>query len=150
MPVFEGNLEAKKLKFGIVISRFNSEITEALLASALDGFEECGVHQEDIVIAWVPGAYEIPLVAKRFADSKRMDAVMTIGCIIRGETVHFDLIANSLSYSIQKIALKTSIPIIFSVLATENTAQAEERIDAGRTGALACVEMANLLQSLPV
>ncbi len=148
MPIFECHLEAKKLSFAIVISRFNPHITEALLASALDGFRECGANEKEISIFWVPGAYEIPTIAKQLATSKKYDAILTLGCIIRGETVHFDLIATCVSYSIQKTAMKTGIPIIFSILATENTAQAEERIDAGRTGALACVEMANLVKSL--
>lgn len=148
MPTLEGKLEAGKLTFAIVVSRFNLQLTEALLASALDGFLECGAETSQISIHWVPGAYEIPTIVKRLADSKKFDAILTLGCIIRGETIHFDLIANSTASSLQKIAVKTGVPVIFSILATENIAQAEERIDAGRSGALSAVEMANLIKTI--
>lgn len=148
MPIFEGQLDATKLKLAIVVSRFNLPVTEGLLASALDGFLECGAGADKISIHWVPGAYEIPIVVKRLADSKKFDAIVTLGCIIRGETVHFELLANSCSSALQTIAVNSGVPVIFSILATETTAQAEERVDAGRSGALCAVEMANLLKSI--
>ena len=114
-------------KFGIVVSRFNDFITLKLLAGCLDELSKCGVKESNIIVVWVPGAWEIPLVAMSLAKKKNIDAVICLGAIIRGETAHFDVVARGACGGIRKVALKTGKPAILGVLTTENTRQAERR-----------------------
>ena len=136
-------------RVAIVVARFNSAITERLLAGSLEALEEAGVHEEDIVVTWVPGAFEIPLIAKRFAESDRYDAVICLGAVIRGETAHFDFVADQVASGIMQIMLSADLPVIFAVLTTENYEHAEARSgkredNIGFTYALAALEMASL------
>ena len=136
-------------RIAIVASRFNSGITERLLAGALEALEEAGVREEDIAVTWVPGAFEIPLIAKRFATSSRYDAVICLGAVIRGETAHFEHVATQAASGIMQTALSTDVPVVFSVLTTENYEQAEARSgkreeNGGFTGALTALQIANL------
>ncbi|MBA5849829.1 6,7-dimethyl-8-ribityllumazine synthase [Clostridium sp. cel8] len=150
MNVYEGNLIADSLKFGIVIGRFNEFIGKKLLEGCLDGLKRHGAKEENIDISWVPGAFEIPLVAKKMACSKKYNAVICLGTVIRGNTPHFDYVSNEVSKGIANVSLKTDIPIIFSVLTTDNIQQAIERAgtksgNKGYDGAVSAIEMANLL-----
>ncbi|MFU0784257.1 6,7-dimethyl-8-ribityllumazine synthase [Clostridium sp.] len=150
MNVYEGNLIADSLKFGIVIGRFNEFIGKKLLEGCLDGLKRHGAKEENIDISWVPGAFEIPLVAKKMACSKKYNAVICLGAVIRGNTPHFDYVSNEVSKGIANVSLKTDIPIIFSVLTTDNIQQAIERAgtksgNKGYDGAVSAIEMANLL-----
>jgi len=148
--ILEGHLNAGGKKFGIVISRFNSFIAEKLLEGALDTLVRSGAGDDDIEVARVPGAYEIPLVAQKMAKSGRYDAVICLGVIIRGATPHFDFVANEAAKGIAQASMQTEVPIIFGVLTTDTIEQAIERsgTKAGNKGsdcAAAAVEMANLL-----
>ena len=150
----EGNLRAEGRKFGIIVSRFNSFIAERLLDGALDTLTRSGVSSEDIEVARVPGAYEIPLVAGRMAKSGRYDAVICLGVIIRGSTPHFDFVANEAAKGIAQVGMETGQPVIFGVLTTDTIEQAIERAGskAGNKGsecAAAAVEMVDLLRQLP-
>lgn len=151
MPrTYEGQLLAKGLKFGIVASRFNDFITTKLVDGALDALKRHGAADADIALAWVPGAFEIPLVAKRMAESKRYDALICVGTVIRGSTPHFDYIAAEVSKGIAQVGLSTGLPVIFGVITTDNIEQAVERAGtkAGNKGydaAIAALEMANLM-----
>jgi len=147
------NLDTGGHRYAIVVARFNQEITERLLEGAIDGLEEHGVSEESIHISWVPGAFELPLVAKRLAETGRFDAVICLGAVIRGDTAHFDYVADGAASGILKASLATNIPVLFSVLTTENWEQAEERAgikeaNNGYTGALSAIEMVNLLNSI--
>jgi 6,7-dimethyl-8-ribityllumazine synthase len=151
--VFEGKLDASNLRFGIVVARFNDTITGELLLGATEAFVDRGVSVEDIDVAWVPGAFELPLVAKKMAQTGRYDAVVCLGAVIRGETAHFDFVAGEASSGIARAGLDTETPILFGVLTTETMEQAEQRSGraAGNKGAetaIAAIEMANLLVSL--
>lgn len=151
VTVYEGKLIAQGLKIGIVVARFNEFITSKLLGASLDGLERHGVAKEDIAIAWVPGAYEIPLAAQRMAASKRYDAVICLGAVIRGSTPHFDYVCAEVSKGVAHISLVTGIPTIFGVLTTETIEQAIERAGtkAGNKGfdaAVTAIEMANLMR----
>jgi len=155
MPIntIEGNLIAKGLKIGIVVGRFNEFIGSKLLSGAIDGLVRHGVEEADIEIAWVPGAFEIPLVAQKMALSKKYNAVICLGAVIRGSTPHFDYVANEMTKGIAKVSLDTGLPVIFGVLTTENIEQAIERAGtkAGNKGydaAVTAIEMANLLKQL--
>ncbi len=154
MPkVTEGKLNAKGLKFGIVVSRFNDFICERLLSGALDVLLRNGAAEGDIEIFKVPGAFEIPQVARRIAQSNKYNAVICLGAVIRGATPHFDYIAAEVSKGIAMIGLESDIPITFGVLTTDNLEQAIERAGskAGNKGwdaALSAVEMANLYQEM--
>jgi len=154
MPkTYEGHLDAKGLKIGIVISRFNEFISTKLLGGAMDALIRHGASDEDVEVAWVPGAFEIPLVAKKMADSGKYDSVICLGCIIRGATPHFDYVAAESSKGIAQVAMKSDCPVAFGILTTETIEQAIERAGtkAGNKGwdaALAAVEMANLLKSI--
>jgi len=154
MPrTLEGNLSAKGLKFGIVVSRFNNFITERLLAGALDALTRSGASDGDITVARVPGAREIPLVAKAMAESGNYDAVICLGAIIRGATPHFDYVATESSKGIAQVALATGRPVIYGVLTTDTIEQAVERAGtkAGNRGydaAIAAIEMVNLLKEV--
>lgn len=147
----EGNLIAKDLKFGIVIGRFNEFISSKLLGGAIDGFVRHGANEADIEAAWVPGAFEIPLVAQKMANSKKYDAVICLGAVIRGSTPHFDYVASEVSKGIAKVSLDTGVPVIFGVLTTDTIEQAIERAGtkAGNKGydaAVTAIEMANLIK----
>jgi 6,7-dimethyl-8-ribityllumazine synthase len=149
----EGGLSAKGLKFGIVVSRFNDFITSRLLGGALDALERSGASDSDVVVARVPGSREIPVVAKRMAESGRYDAVICLGAVIRGATPHFDYVAAESSKGIAQIALDAGLPVIYGVLTTDTVEQAVERAGtkAGNRGydaAIAAIEMANLLKQL--
>lgn len=138
-------------RIAIVVARFHAEITESLLDGALEALEENGVMKENIAIARVPGAFEIPLIAQRFARSSNYDAVICIGAIIRGETSHFDYVASQTTAGIMQVSLETDIPLLFAVLTTDNRAQAEARAgkrekNVGFNYALAALEMIGLKQ----
>ncbi|MCQ6279203.1 6,7-dimethyl-8-ribityllumazine synthase [Bacillus sp. EB600] len=150
--IFEGNLVGTGLKVGIVVGRFNEFITSKLLGGAQDALKRHGVNEEDVEIAWVPGAFEIPLIAQKMAESKKYDAVITLGTVIRGATPHFDFVCNEVAKGVAAISLKSGIPVSFGVLTTESIEQAIERAGtkAGNKGwdaASAAIEMANLCRS---
>ena len=151
MKTFEGNLIAQGLKFGIVAGRFNDFIGSKLVAGAIDGLKRHGVNEEDIEITWVPGAFEIPLVAKKMAKTKNYDGVICLGAVIKGSTPHFDYVSSEVSKGVANVSLETEIPVIFGVLTTDTIEQAIERAGtkAGNKGydaAVTAIEMANLLK----
>jgi len=153
MKVFEGKLIAEGLRFAIVVSRFNDFIGERLLGGALDALMRSGAREQDVEVFKVPGAFEIPLVAKKLARSGRYNAVICLGAVIRGATPHFDYVANEVSKGIATVSLETGVPVIFGVLTTDNLEQAIERAGskAGNKGwdaAIAAIEMANLLKQI--
>ena len=153
MTTYEGNLVAKGLKIGIVAARFNEFITAKLLGGAMDGLLRHDVKEEDIEVAWVPGAFEIPLIASKMAKSQKYDAVICLGAVIRGTTSHYDYVCNEVSKGIASVSLETGIPVMFGVLTTENIEQAIERAGtkAGNKGydcAVGAIEMANLIRSM--
>lgn len=147
--VFEGHLVGTGLKVGVVVGRFNEFITGKLLAGAKDAFKRHGVDEADIDIAWVPGAFEIPLIAKKMADSSKYDAVITLGTVIRGATPHFDYVCNEAAKGVSQAGMQSGIPVIFGVLTTDTIEQSIERAGtkAGNKGwdaAVSAIEMANL------
>ncbi|MGJ9384887.1 6,7-dimethyl-8-ribityllumazine synthase [Salipaludibacillus neizhouensis] len=147
--VYEGNLIGTDLKVGIVVGRFNEFITGKLLGGAVDAFKRHGVNDEDVDIAWVPGAFEIPLIAKKMADSGKYDAIVTLGTVIRGSTPHFDYVCSEVAKGVGSLSLSSGIPVIFGVLTTDTIEQAIERAGtkAGNKGweaAAGAIEMANL------
>ncbi|MEW6500916.1 MAG: 6,7-dimethyl-8-ribityllumazine synthase [Thermodesulfobacteriota bacterium] len=147
---FEGNLQAKGKKFGIVLSRFNSFIAERLLEGAIDALVRSGASDKEIEVARVPGAYEIPLIAQKMARSKRYDAVICLGAVIRGATPHFDYVAGEVAKGVAQVSLDSGVPVLFGVLTTDTIEQAIERAGskAGNKGAecaIAAIEMVNLL-----
>ena len=153
MKTFEGNLVAQDMKVGIVVARFNEFITSRLLGGALDGLKRRGVEEEHIHTAWVPGAFEIPLIASKMAKSGNYDAVICLGAVIRGSTSHYDYVCNEVSKGIAAVSLETGVPVMFGVITTENIEQAIERSGskAGNKGsecAEGAVEMVNLIRSL--
>lgn len=154
MPtVVEGAFNGEGKKFGIVVGRFNAFITEKLLAGALDTLVRHGVKDADITVAWTPGAYEIPLACKVMAASTKYDAVLALGCVIRGGTPHFDYVAGEAAKGVGQVSLDTAVPVIFGVLTTDTIEQAIERAGtkAGNKGcdaAMAGIEMVNLLDKL--
>jgi 6,7-dimethyl-8-ribityllumazine synthase len=153
MNVFEGKLVSMDIKIGIVAARFNEFITSKLLSGALDGLKRHDVKEENIDMAWVPGAFEIPLIASKMAKSKKYDAVICLGAVIRGSTSHYDYVCNEVSKGIAQIALANDIPVLFGVLTTENIEQAIERAGtkAGNKGfdcAVSAIEMVNLIRAL--
>lgn len=150
---FEGMLLGKGLRFGLVISRFNEFISKKLLDGAQDALARHGVNDDDIDVAWTPGSLEIPLVALKLAQTKRYDAIICLGVVIRGGTPHFDYVANELSKGIARIALDTGLPVIHGVITADTLEQAIERAGAkmgnkGFIAASSAIEMANLLKSL--
>ena len=154
MKIHEGKLLAKGLRFGIIVSRFNDFICDRLLGGALDALKRNGAEEDAIDIFKVPGAFEIPLMAKKAAGSGRYDAVICLGAVIRGSTPHFDYVANEVSKGVATVSLETNIPVTFGVLTTDTLEQAIERAGskAGNKGwdsALAAIEMANLLKEIP-
>ena len=154
MPnVYEGDLIGEGLTFGIVVSRFNSFVTEKLLAGALDALKRHGVDPDTIDVFWTPGAFEIPGVAKRLAESKKYDAVLCLGAVIRGATPHFDYVAAESAKGISHLSANTGIPVIYGVITTDTIEQALERagIKAGNKGseaAIAGIETANLYKTI--
>ncbi len=151
--ILEGNLTAKGLKFGIVASRFNEFITSKLISGALDVLKRHEVYEDNITIAWVPGAFEIPLAAKKMAQSSKYDAVICLGAVIRGSTSHYDYVCNEVSKGVAAVGLSTGVPVLFGVLTTENIEQAIERAgtkagNKGADAAMGAIEMANLLKKL--
>jgi 6,7-dimethyl-8-ribityllumazine synthase len=150
MPkIYEGHLVSQNLKYGIVVGRFNEFITSKLLGGALDALKRHGVSDEEVEVAWVPGAFEIPFIAQKMAESRKYDAVITLGTVIRGSTPHFDYVCNEVAKGVAAISLKTGIPTIFGVLTTDSIEQAVERAGtkAGNKGweaAVSAIEMANL------
>jgi len=151
VKVYEGQLVAEGLRVGIVVARFNEFITSKLLGGALDALKRHGVKEEDIEIAWVPGAFEIPLVAQKMATNKKYQAVICLGTVIRGSTPHFDYVCAEVSKGVAQVGMSTGIPVIFGVLTTETIEQAIERsgTKAGNKGfdaAVSAIEMANLLK----
>jgi 6,7-dimethyl-8-ribityllumazine synthase len=154
MPnIYEGDLIGAGLKIGITVSRFNSFITTRLLDGALDALKRHGVNLEDVDIFWTPGSFEIPLTAKRLAESNRYDAIICIGAVIRGATPHFDFVANESAKGIAQVSFNTGIPVIYGVITTDNIEQAIERAGtkAGNKGAEAAVtaiEMVNLYKQI--
>ncbi len=150
---FEGMLLGQGLKFGLVLSRFNDFITKKLLEGAQDALLRHGVNEEDIEIAWVPGSFEIPLVAKKLAETKRYDAVICLGAVVRGATPHFEYIAAEVTKGIAKIGLETGLPIIYGIITADTLEQAIERAGtkAGNKGfdaAVTAIETANLLKGI--
>lgn len=146
---FEGNLIGTGLKIGIVVGRFNEFITSKLLSGALDALKRHGVEENNVDVAWVPGAFEIPVITKKMAESGKYDAVITLGTVIRGATPHFDFVCNETAKGVAAVGLQTGIPTIFGVLTTDSIEQAIERAGtkAGNKGwesASAAIEMANL------
>jgi len=153
MKTFEGKLIAEGLRFGIVVGRFNEFIGGKLLSGALDAISRHGGSDKDIAIAWVPGAFEIPIVAKKLAKSGNYDAIICLGAVIRGATPHFDMIAGEVTKGIALVGLETGLPVVFGVLTTDSIEQAIERAGtkAGNKGfdaAVTAIEMANLLKQI--
>ena len=151
---YEGSLDGRRLRVAVVASRFNETISRRLLDGALDGLRRHGVADEEISVAWVPGAFELPATARRFAASGEVDAVVCVGAVIRGETPHFDYVAGHAATGIGRASVETGIPIIFGVLTTEDGEQAAARAGGkvgtkGYEAAEAAIEMANLFSSLP-
>lgn len=151
--VYEGFVSGKGLKFGIVVARFNEFITSKLLGGALDTLHRHETKDADIDVAWVPGAFELPIVAKKMAESGKYDAVICLGAVIRGSTTHYDYVCNEASKGIAQVGMQTGVPTIFSVVTTENIEQAIERAgtkagNKGADGAMSAMEMANLLKKL--
>jgi len=149
----EGNLSGGGKRFGIVVSRFNEFINVKLLNGAIDALIRHGVEQDAITVAWTPGAFEIPLVAKTMAASGKYDAVIALGCVIRGATAHFDYVAGEAAKGVGQAAMQTGVPVIFGVLTTDTIEQAIERAgtksgNKGAEAALAAIEMANLMEQL--
>lgn len=151
--IFEGNLIGKGLKFGIVVSRFNEFFSGKLLEGAKDALNRHGVLEADIDVAWTPGSFEIPLIAQKMAESKKYNAVICLGAVIRGGTPHFDYIAAEVSKGIANTSLKTGVPVIFGVITTDTLEQAIERSgtksgNKGFDAAVSAIEMANLIKTL--
>jgi 6,7-dimethyl-8-ribityllumazine synthase len=154
MPrTIEGSLVSKGKKFGLVVSRFNEFISNKLLAGALDALQRHGVKDDEITVAWVPGSFEIPVAAKRMADSGKYDAVIALGAVIRGGTPHFDYVAAEVSKGVAQVSLSGKTPVMFGVLTTDTIEQAIERAGAkagnkGFDAAVAAIEMVNLLEQI--
>jgi len=153
VKIIEGNLTAKNKKFGIVISRFNELISTQLLSGARDCLLRHECKNDSITVAWVPGSFEIPLAAKKMAQSSKYDAIICLGAVIRGGTPHFEYIASEVSKGVANVGLETGVPVIFGIITSDTIEQALERagIKAGNKGwdaALSAIEMVNLLTKL--
>lgn len=151
--IIEGNITAEGLRFAIVASRFNAFITSKLLEGALDMLRRHGAAEDAVDVVWVPGAFEIPLAAKKLAASGKYDAVICVGAVIRGATSHYDYVCSEVSKGVAQAGLSTGVPVIFGVVTTENIEQAVERAgtkagNKGADGAMAAMEMANLLKKI--
>jgi len=154
VQTYEGTLDGRRLKIAIVASRFNETISKRLVDGARHALQQHGVADDDVSLTWVPGAFEIPVVARRLALSGEVDAIVAIGVVIRGETAHFEYVAGAAATGVANASLETGVPISFGVLTTENTDQAAERAggklgNKGGEAAVAAIEMANLGASLP-
>ncbi|MEA5041426.1 MAG: 6,7-dimethyl-8-ribityllumazine synthase [Oscillibacter ruminantium] len=155
MKIYEGKLVSKEIKVGIVAARFNEFITGKLVEGALDGLKRHDVQEEDVSLAWVPGAFEIPLIASKMAKSGKYNAVICLGAVIRGSTSHYDYVCSEVSKGVASVALNSDIPVMFGVLTTENIEQAIERAGskAGNKGfdcAVGAIEMVNLIRQIEV
>ena len=153
MATFEGRTSGEGLSIAIVVSRFNELVTRALLSGAQDGLASHGVEPGDVDVAWVPGSFEIPLTARKLAESGRYQAIVCVGAVIRGETPHFDQVANQASSGIARVALDTGVPVIFGIITADTLEQALERAggkmgNKGYDAAVAAIEMANLMRGL--
>ena len=153
MKKIEGKVVAEGIKVGIVAARFNEFIVSKLVGGAVDGLVRHDVNEDDITVAWVPGAFEIPLIAKKMAKSGKYDAIICLGTVIRGQTSHYDYVCNEVSKGIAQVSLESEIPVMFGILTTENIEQAVERArtKAGNKGydcALGAIEMVNLMKAL--
>ncbi|MGN1318133.1 MAG: 6,7-dimethyl-8-ribityllumazine synthase [Lachnospirales bacterium] len=153
MKIFEGNLVSKNKKYAIVVARFNEFITNKLLSGALDALSRHGVNDDDIFVAWVPGAFEIPIAAQKFAKSGKYDAVICLGAVIRGATSHYDYVCSEVSKGCAQVGLATGVPTIFGVVTTDNIEQAIERAGtkAGNKGydaATTAIEMVSLFDEI--
>lgn len=153
MKTYEGKLVSKDIKVGIIAARFNEFITSKLLGGAVDGLMRHDVKENDIEVAWVPGAFEIPLIASKMAKSGKYDAVICLGAVIRGSTTHYDYVCSEVSKGIANVSLNSNIPVMFGVLTTENIEQAIERAGtkAGNKGydcAVGAIEMVNLMREI--
>lgn len=153
MKILEGQLLAEGLKIGIVVSRFNEFITSKLLSGAEDTLRRHGANEDDITVAWVPGAFEILLIAKKMAKSGKYDGIICLGAVIRGATSHYDYVCNEVSKGVALVNMETEVPTAFGVLTTENIEQAVERAgtkagNKGSDAAMAVIEMVNLTKEL--
>jgi len=153
MKKLEGKLQAGNHKFGIIVGRFNDFIGSKLLDGSLDALKRHGVSEEHIEIAWSPGAFEIPLIAKKMAKSKKYDAIICLGAVIRGATPHFDYVSSEVSKGIAHVSLETEVPIIFGILTTDSIEQAIERAgtksgNKGFDSAVTAIEMVNLMKTI--
>lgn len=153
MKIYEGNLVSKGKKYAIVVARFNEFITSKLLSGALDALSRHGVSEDDIFVAWVPGAFEIPIAAQKFAKSGKYDAVICLGAVIRGATSHYDYVCNEVSKGCAHVGLETGVPTIFGVVTTDNIEQAIERAgtksgNKGYDAAATAIEMVNLFDEI--
>ena len=153
MKVYEGNLISQDIRIGIVAARFNEFIVSKLLSGAVDVLSRHNVSENDIEIAWVPGAFEIPLIASKMANTGKYDAVICLGAIIRGSTSHYELVCSEVTKGIATVSLKSDIPVMFGVVTTENIEQAIERAGtkAGNKGydsAMSAIEMVNLIREI--
>lgn len=153
MKTYEGNLVSENIRVGIVAARFNEFIVSKLLGGAIDGLKRHNVREEDMEVAWVPGAFEIPLIASKMAKSGKYDAVICLGAVIRGATTHYDYVCSEVSKGVASVSLTSDIPVMFGVLTTENLEQAIERAGSksgnkGYDSAVAAIEMVNLIREI--
>ena len=153
MKIYEGNISGKNLKFAVVVARFNEFITSKLLSGALDALKRHETPEENISVAWVPGCFEIPLVAKKLASTGKFDAIICLGAVIRGATTHYDYVCNEVSKGVAQVGFQSGVPTIFGIVTTENIQQAIERAgtksgNKGFDAAVSAMEMANLLRNL--
>ena len=153
MKTFEGRLVAEGLKVGIIVARFNEFIGSKLLSGAIDGLVRHGMNEDDIEVAWVPGAFEIPVAAQKMAQSKKYDAIICLGAVIKGSTSHYDYVCAEVSKGVASVSLQYGLPVMFGVLTTDNIEQAIERAGskAGNKGyecATGAIEMVNLIRAL--
>lgn len=153
MKVLEGKVVSEGIKIGIVASRFNEFIVSKLVSGARDGLVRHNVNDDDISLAWVPGAFEIPVIAKSMAESGKYDAVICVGAVIRGQTSHYDYVCNEVSKGIAQVSLSTGVPVMFGIITADTIEQAVERAGtkAGNKGydaALSAIEMVNLMKNL--
>lgn len=153
MNQYKGSFEGKGKKIAVVVAEFNEMICSQLLGGCVDTLKKCNVVEDDVSVYWTPGAFEIPVVAKRLAGSKKFDAVVCLGAVIRGETPHFDYVCTAVAKGISETAYETGIPVIFGVVTTDTQEQAMDRagVKAGNKGsdaALAAIEMANLVAQI--
>ena len=153
MKIYEGKLVSKDIKIGIVAARFNEFITSKLLGGALDALKRHDVDENNIEVAWVPGAFEIPLIASKMAKSKKYDAIICLGAVIRGNTTHYDYVCSEVSKGVANVSLNSDVPVMFGIITTENIEQAIERAGtkSGNKGfdcAVGAIEMVNLIREI--